>query len=94
VRPRGIYVLGPRIGRFDADGNPRAIPGHNIPIAIVGVIILVFGWFGSTRGAPSPRRPAAVGGRGEHPACRLRRLHDRHVLHVEEVRKARSFHDR
>jgi ammonium transporter, Amt family len=47
----GIYVLGPRIGRFDADGNPRAIPGHNIPIAIVGVIILVFGWFGFNAGS-------------------------------------------
>lgn len=42
----GIYVLGPRIGRFDKEGKPRAIPGHNIPMAIVGVIILVFGWFG------------------------------------------------
>jgi len=47
----GIIVLGPRIGRFDADGNPRAIPGHNIPIAIVGVIILVFGWFGFNAGS-------------------------------------------
>ncbi|OFW58013.1 MAG: ammonium transporter [Candidatus Solincola sediminis] len=42
----GIYVIGPRMGRFDKEGKPRAIPGHNIPIAIVGVIILVFGWFG------------------------------------------------
>jgi len=42
----GIVVLGPRIGKFKKDGTPRAIPGHNIPIAIVGSIILVFGWFG------------------------------------------------
>lgn len=42
----GILVLGPRIGKFKKDGTPRAIPGHNIPIAIVGTIILVFGWFG------------------------------------------------
>ena len=42
----GIYVLGPRIGRFDSDGKPQAIPGHNIPMAIIGVIVLVFGWFG------------------------------------------------
>ncbi|MEW6555341.1 MAG: ammonium transporter [Actinomycetota bacterium] len=42
----GAMVIGPRIGRFDRDGKPRAIPGHNVPMAIVGVIILVFGWFG------------------------------------------------
>ncbi len=42
----GAYVIGPRIGRFDSEGNPRPIPGHNVPMAIIGVIILVFGWFG------------------------------------------------
>lgn len=42
----GILVLGPRFGKFKKDGTPRAIPGHNIPIAIVGTIFLVFGWFG------------------------------------------------
>lgn len=42
----GILVLGPRFGKFKKDGTPRAIPGHNIPIAIVGTIVLVFGWFG------------------------------------------------
>jgi Amt family ammonium transporter len=42
----GILVIGPRFGKFKSDGTPRAIPGHNIPIAIVGTIILVFGWFG------------------------------------------------
>jgi Amt family ammonium transporter len=47
----GAFVLGPRIGRFDKDGKPRAIPGHNIPMAIVGVIILVFGWFGFNAGS-------------------------------------------
>lgn len=47
----GIYVLGPRIGRFDKEGKPRPIPGHNIPMAIVGVMILVFGWFGFNAGS-------------------------------------------
>lgn len=42
----GIIVLGPRFGKFRKDGTPRAVPGHNIPIAIVGAIFLVFGWFG------------------------------------------------
>jgi len=47
----GIIVLGPRFGKFKKDGTPRAIPGHNIPIAIVGTIILVFGWFGFNAGS-------------------------------------------
>jgi ammonium transporter, Amt family len=42
----GAIVLGPRIGKFDANGKPRAIPGHNIPMAITGCFILLFGWFG------------------------------------------------
>ena len=47
----GIIVLGPRFGKFKKDGTPRAIPGHNIPIAIVGTLILVFGWFGFNAGS-------------------------------------------
>ena len=42
----GAMVLGPRIGKFDKDGKPQRHPGHNIPMAILGAIILVFGWFG------------------------------------------------
>jgi ammonium transporter, Amt family len=42
----GAIVLGPRIGKFGADGKPRAIPGHNIPMAMLGCFILLFGWFG------------------------------------------------
>lgn len=42
----GALVLGPRIGKFGKDGKPRAILAHNIPLAILGVIILVFGWVG------------------------------------------------
>jgi len=41
----GAIVLGPRIGKFKKDGTPVAFPGHNIPMAILGTIILVFGWF-------------------------------------------------
>jgi Amt family ammonium transporter len=47
----GAYFLGPRIGRYDADGNVRAIPGHNIPFAVLGVFILWFGWFGFNPGS-------------------------------------------
>jgi len=42
----GAMVLGPRIGKFGPDGKPKAIPGHNIPMAMLGCFILLFGWFG------------------------------------------------
>jgi ammonium transporter, Amt family len=42
----GAVVIGPRIGKFKKDGTPIAIPGHHIPMAILGTIILFFGWFG------------------------------------------------
>ncbi len=41
----GAIVIGPRLGKFK-DGKPVAIPGHHIPMAILGTIILVFGWMG------------------------------------------------
>ncbi|MGE0731425.1 MAG: ammonium transporter [Acidimicrobiia bacterium] len=42
----GAIVIGPRIGKFTKDGTPRAIPGHHIPMAMLGTFILLFGWFG------------------------------------------------
>jgi Amt family ammonium transporter len=42
----GAIVLGPRIGKFDKDGTPRALLGHSIPMAMFGTFILLFGWFG------------------------------------------------
>lgn len=42
----GAIVLGPRMGRFSKDGKPRAMPGHNLPIAALGVFILWVGWYG------------------------------------------------
>jgi Amt family ammonium transporter len=42
----GAIVLGPRVGKFAKDGAPRVILAHNLPLAILGVIILVFGWIG------------------------------------------------
>ena len=42
----GAIVIGPRIGKFKKDGTPVAIPGHDIPMAILGTIVLFFGWFG------------------------------------------------
>lgn len=42
----GAIVIGPRIGKFGKDGKPRALPGHHIPMALLGTFILLFGWFG------------------------------------------------
>jgi ammonium transporter, Amt family len=47
----GALVLGPRIGKFTKDGKPNAIPGHHIPMAILGTMILGFGWFGFNAGS-------------------------------------------
>eukprot|EP01023_Acetabularia_acetabulum_P057599 TRINITY_DN671_c0_g1_i1.p1 TRINITY_DN671_c0_g1~~TRINITY_DN671_c0_g1_i1.p1 ORF type:complete len:433 (+),score=100.21 TRINITY_DN671_c0_g1_i1:95-1300(+) len=47
----GAYMVGPRIGRFDADGKPNPIPGSNASLAILGVFILWFGWFGFNPGS-------------------------------------------
>ncbi len=47
----GAMVLGPRIGKFNKDGAPNPIPGHNIPMAILGCFILAFGWFGFNPGS-------------------------------------------
>jgi len=42
----GAKILGPRIGKFDKDGKPRAIPGHHLPMAFLGTFILLVGWMG------------------------------------------------
>jgi ammonium transporter, Amt family len=47
----GAKILGPRIGKFDKDGKPRAIPGHHLPMAILGTFILLVGWMGFNGGS-------------------------------------------
>ncbi len=47
----GAIILGPRIGKYGPDGKPKAIPGHNLPLAALGVFILWFGWFGFNAGS-------------------------------------------
>ncbi len=54
----GAAMLGPRIGKYAKDGTPRAIPGHSIPMAGLGVFILWLGWFGFNPGSTM----RAVGG--------------------------------
>jgi Amt family ammonium transporter len=47
----GAWMIGPRIGKFKKDGTPVPIPGHSIPMAMIGTFILAFGWFGFNPGS-------------------------------------------
>lgn len=47
----GAAIIGPRIGKYGKDRKSRAIPGHNLTIACLGVFILWFGWFGFNPGS-------------------------------------------
>ena len=42
----GAKIMGARIGKYDKDGNPRAIPGHHLPMAVLGTMVLLVGWMG------------------------------------------------
>src|SRR4051794_39143082 len=46
-----LLLLGPRKGKYSADGKPRAIPGHSMPLFGLGVLILWLGWFGFNPGS-------------------------------------------
>lgn len=57
----GAAMLGPRIGKFDENGKPQPILGHNIPIGALGVFILWFGWYGfNGAAADSPEHLAQI----------------------------------
>jgi Amt family ammonium transporter len=47
----GAKMLGPRIGKYGPDGKARPIPGHNMPMVVLGTFILAFGWFGFNPGS-------------------------------------------
>jgi ammonium transporter, Amt family len=55
----GAYLLGPRIGKY-FEGGMKAIPGHNIPMATIGVFLLWFGWFGFNGGSVLSADPGTV----------------------------------
>lgn len=54
----GIIILGPRTGRFRADGSANLLSGHNIPLATLGTFILWFGWYGFNAGSTLVGDPA------------------------------------
>jgi Amt family ammonium transporter len=60
----GIWMVGPRIGKYNADGSPNVIGTHNMPLAGLGVFILWVGWFGfnagSTLGFDDPAQVALI----------------------------------
>ncbi len=80
----GVLVVGPRIGRFDAIGKPRSIPGHNLSYVALGGFILWLGWFGFNGGSTlaadaaiglinlNTHLSAAAGAVGAILACGLR----------------------
>lgn len=53
----GVLIVGPRIGRFDADGTPHKIPPHNLVLVYLGTFILFFGWFGFNAGSTLAATP-------------------------------------
>ncbi|MDY8137936.1 ammonium transporter [Aquimarina sp. 2201CG5-10] len=55
-----VGLLGSRIGKFGSGGKPQAIPGHNIPLAAAGVLILWLGWFGFNGGSVLSADPAGT----------------------------------
>lgn len=55
-----VLILGPRKGKY-VDGKIKPIPGHNMPLATIGVFLLFFGWFGFNGGSVLSAEPAALG---------------------------------
>ena len=47
----GAYICGPRLGRFDSEGNALPMPGHSAPLVVLGTFILWFGWYGFNPGS-------------------------------------------
>ena len=56
----GAIILGPRLGKYASDGAVNPIPGHNIPLATIGVFLLWLGWFGFNGGSVLSADPGAI----------------------------------
>lgn len=56
-----VLLLGPRLGKYDDAGKPRAIPGHSMPLATIGLFVLWFGWFGFNGGSLRSAHPELIG---------------------------------
>jgi Amt family ammonium transporter len=56
----GIIVLGPRFGKYNAQGKASPIPGHSLPLATIGAFVLWLGWFGFNPGSTMAADPQAI----------------------------------
>ncbi len=56
-----VLILGPRAGKYLSGGRMRPIPGHNLPLATIGVFVLWFGWFGFNGGSVLSAEPQDLG---------------------------------
>jgi Amt family ammonium transporter len=56
----GILVLGPRMGKYKADGSVQPIPGHSMALVFIGALILWLGWFGFNPGSTMAANPNAI----------------------------------
>jgi Amt family ammonium transporter len=56
----GIIILGPRLGKYKADGKAKPIYGHSMALATIGVFVLWFGWFGFNPGSTMAVNGAAI----------------------------------
>jgi len=57
----GALAIGPRLGKYDKDGNSKPMPAHNFPLAALGVLVLWLGWFGFNGGSTvSAEEPASI----------------------------------
>jgi Amt family ammonium transporter len=57
----GAWMIGPRIGKYNKDGTPNALPAHNVPMYVVGTLILAFGWFGFNPGSTNAGADLNIG---------------------------------
>jgi len=56
-----VIILGPRKGKYDSNGNLKPIPGHSMPLAAIGVLLLWFGWYGFNGGSVLSAEPGGLG---------------------------------
>ena len=56
----GVLILGPRMGKYNPDGSITTIPGHNMPLALIGVFALWVGWFGFNIGSAMSANPELI----------------------------------
>ena len=56
----GVLLLGPRMGKYNPDGSITTIPGHNMPLALIGVFALWIGWFGFNVGSTMSANPGLI----------------------------------